>query len=130
MKDTTKYYKLRIFPARVGITFDFKMFEEIFKKYCPDEEPLDKRFAGYTIDFLKNDRLYILVYLNIKYSNKFELDIDSLSHETVHAVKKAFKWIDEDDPGEEIEAYLTGYINQIFVKELIDKKYKINLKKK
>jgi len=127
MKANVKYYKLRIFPARVGIVFDCNIVNDEIKRFKADYDEIGKNYYAGTYKFLKNGRLYCLVYLNKNKSKTLEIDADTIAHETYHVVVDIMEHMEENNPGEETNAYLTGYITQIFIKELIKEKYNVSL---
>ena len=117
-------YKQPIFPCKfwVVLTEDLQDIKSKFYAGRHKEEILDNWFEfSEIITFLgqgKSNKKYgvIVATEDVKY-----LTVKNMAHEAVHVVGYLLEHIGEDEPGEEIRAYLTGWV----VECLIDFKNKL-----
>jgi hypothetical protein len=106
--------------APVKLCFSKESFQDILK----DHEIVTKETAlglgiAETHSFTEGrNGLIVLVfdYSELVTDDDFSNVFATITHEAVHCVQRIFDWVGEEDPGEEITAYLTEWIVKQIIK--------------
>lgn len=131
INNSIKYLSLPAFKAEVGITMSQKAFAAKWKSLglAPDRL-VDDDAAGTTHNLYVNHddgRSSVLVViglieekLNVGKDIKNYADlVNLLTHEAVHAWQYITAYIEENECGDEIEAYNIGYVTEFLFKEVV-----------
>lgn len=110
------YYRIDIplFPANIKLCFSDEAFREILKDANVTQKlvSLDSGIAE-THHITDNKQSLIILIFDLKEcyqdGNEFHL-LSTVCHEATHATQRVFDSIGEEDPGEEIRAYITEFI--------------------
>lgn len=110
------YYRIDIplFPANIKLCFSDDAFREILKDANVTQKlvSLDSGIAE-THHITDNKQSLIILIFDLKEcyqdGNEYHL-LSTICHEATHAAQRVFDSIGEEDPGEEIRAYVTEFI--------------------
>lgn len=118
-----KYLKQDIWPAKIGITDNYDVFQRALKRYKSEYEAApDGDCYGQTVDGMHNGGFYVLLYFNLEDSGPMEKLVDTIAHECTHAWQMICRHLDEDArQGDEAEAYMIGWLTRNVIKILCPK---------
>lgn len=107
-----------LYHVNLYVCDSVKKAKKVHSQFCEDElEIPEVEFGGLTH---YEDSIGLIIVVFDK--NFIEMDIYEklkvISHETYHVLRNILDFIGEYGEAEEMNAYLTGYINKYIIKEL------------
>lgn len=108
----------------IRMTHSKKRLRKWCKRIGADYEPIKAKMK--TADAITNafvnfdGRLLFIVWMNDSIKRSAAMDAALLAHEAVHVAQEYFRYLGEDSPGEEQQAYVTESAAQYLIQEHFD----------
>ena len=108
----------------IRVTHSKKKLRKWCKRVGADFEPIRDKMKtadAITNAFVNDDgSLLFIIWMNDGTEHSAAMDAALLAHEAVHVAQEYFKYIGEDSPGEEQQAYVVQSASQYLIGEHFD----------
>lgn len=106
--------KLDVWPATVWAATSAKQLRSVSKAMgLPGD--LEADHAGRTFSVTGPDGLHLVIYVDLAGHGTHLSLVNTLAHEASHAADGLFEYVEEDRPGAEARAYLTGWFTEFLL---------------
>lgn len=110
-----KKYSMKPFPVNLWITNDDKELARWRKKHR-GEDVTEAEMHVMATTFYDEECATILVHVS-QDEEYAKYRVQTAAHEASHAADALWEHIGEDEPGDEVKAYMIGHITELIYKE-------------